>query len=123
MRPGTGTARGGRTMTGESGTGKTRLRGRRSWAPLVAATVVVVVVAGLAGSGAHARTIAPACVPPPEHLGLDAYAHIDKLSYLDLGSRAASATTADPGGSNDDRSHVLGDPSGAGRVLMDAAGP
>ena len=37
---------------------------------------------------------------PPLYLGLDSYAHWDKLSYLEIGDRIGSQTTADPGGSN-----------------------
>jgi hypothetical protein len=38
---------------------------------------------------------------PPLYLGLDSYAHWDKLSYLEFGDRIGSQTTADPGGSNE----------------------
>jgi Protein of unknown function (DUF2961) len=37
---------------------------------------------------------------PPLYLGLDSYVHWDKLSYLEIGDRIGSQTTADPGGSN-----------------------
>ena len=37
---------------------------------------------------------------PPLYLGLDAYRHWDKLSYLELGDRVAGQSTADSGGSN-----------------------
>src|SRR5258708_24331603 len=40
--------------------------------------------------------------PIPSYLALDAYRHLDKLSYLELGDRAAGQSTADTGGSNAD---------------------
>ena len=79
-------------------------------------------VSSSANDRAAARGTTANCSPPPEHLGLDAYRNVDKLSYLDLESRAASATTADPGGGNDDRAHTLGERDG-GALLMDVAGP
>ena len=44
---------------------------------------------------------------PPLYLGLDAYRHLDKLSYLELGDRVEGASTADPGGSNADNTRVV----------------
>src|SRR5260221_13272586 len=61
------------------------------------------------GTGAASTT---AQTPPPLYLGLDAYRHLDKLSYLELGDRVAGASTADPAGSNADSTHVV-------RVLPD----
>jgi hypothetical protein len=91
-----------------------------------AAVVALALVAGLTTPAAvgFAATDegAQACAPPPAAVGLAAYRDLDRLSYLDLSSRAATATTADPGGSNDDRSHVLGS-TGDARQLMDVAGP
>ncbi len=62
-------------------------------------------------SGGTTPTPAPSPTPPPPpvtgsgnvpplFLGLDAYAHWDKLSYLEFGDRVASQTAADPNGSN-----------------------
>jgi Protein of unknown function (DUF2961) len=45
-------------------------------------------------------TVNPGTAVPPLYLGLDSYAHWDKLSYLEIGDRIGSQTTADPGGSN-----------------------
>jgi hypothetical protein len=52
---------------------------------------------------------------PPLYLGLDAYTHWDKLSYLELGDRVGSQTTADPGGSNE----IINDHG----TLLDQLGP
>src|SRR5258708_9851693 len=56
------------------------------------------------GTGAATTTVQ---TPPPLYLGLDAYRHLDKLSYLELGDRVEGASTADPGGSNADNTHVV----------------
>src|SRR5690242_17132894 len=53
-----------------------------------------------------------ASTAPPLYLGLDAYRHWDKLSYLELGDRVEGASTADLAGSNADSRHIL-------RVLPD----
>jgi hypothetical protein len=39
---------------------------------------------------------------PPLYLSLNAYRHLNKLSYLELGDRVEGASTADPGGSSAD---------------------
>lgn len=61
--------------------------------------------------------------PPPLYLGLDAYRHLDKLSYLELGDRVEGASTADPGGSNADYRHVARVLPGGAHVLFDQLGP
>jgi hypothetical protein len=92
------------------------------FAAAAAALSVLVPIAGPHGlptAGAVAE-----CTPPPPQLGLDAYTHLDALPFLDLTTRAASATTADPGGGNLDSSNTLGSVAGGnGRVLMREAGP
>src|SRR5229473_2656227 len=45
--------------------------------------------------------------PPPLYLGLDAYRHWDKLSYLEFGDRVEGQSTADLAGSNVDNIHYL----------------
>ena len=70
----------------------------------------------------------PAVVPsglqtPTLYLGLDAYRHLDKLSYLELGDRVEGASTADPGGSNVDNKHVLRVLPNGEHVLFDQVGP
>ena len=60
---------------------------------------------------------------PPLYLGLDAYRHLDKLAYLELGDRVEGESTADTGGSNTDRSHILRTLLGGGSVLFDQLGP
>jgi hypothetical protein len=57
------------------------------------------VLGAIAALLVHAGPVANPGVPPL-YLGLDAYTHWDKLSYLELGDRVGSQTTADPGGSN-----------------------
>ena len=44
-------------------------------------------------------TQSTATTAPPLYLGLDAYRHWDKLSYLELGDRVDGQSTADPAGS------------------------
>jgi hypothetical protein len=61
--------------------------------------------------------------PMPSYLGLDAYRHLDKLSYLELGDRVAGQSTADTGGSNNDSRNTVGVLPGGGRILFDATGP
>src|SRR5436305_8914593 len=60
---------------------------------------------------------------PPLYLGLDAYRNLDKLSYLELGDRVEGASTADPGGSNIDNSHVVRLLPDGEHVLFDQLGP
>src|SRR5260370_25870538 len=60
---------------------------------------------------------------PPLYPGLDAYRHLDKLSYLELGDRVEGQSTADPGGSNADNSHYLRVLSDGEHVLFDQSGP
>ncbi len=59
----------------------------------------------------------------PLYLGLDAYRHLDKLSYLELGDRVSGQSTADPGGSNYDSSHYLRVLPDGEHVLFDQLGP
>ena len=61
--------------------------------------------------------------PPPLYLGLDAYRHWDKLSYLEFGDRVSGQSTADPGGSNSDSSHYLRVLPDGEHVLFDQVGP
>ncbi len=61
--------------------------------------------------------------PPPLYLGLDAYRHLDKLSYLELGDRVEGASTADLAGSNADNRHVLRVLPNGEHVLFDQMGP
>jgi len=60
---------------------------------------------------------------PPLYLGLDAYRHLDKLSYLELGDRVEGASTADTGGSNADNRHVVRVLPDGEHVLFDQLGP
>lgn len=60
---------------------------------------------------------------PPLYLGLDAYRHWDRLSYLELGDRVEGATTADPAGSNQDSVHFVRTLSDGQHVLLDQVGP
>src|SRR6266699_4755614 len=60
---------------------------------------------------------------PPLYLGLDAYRHLDKLSYLELGDRVEGASTADTGGSNADNTHVVRVLPDGEHVLFDQLGP
>jgi len=61
--------------------------------------------------------------PPPLYLGLDAYRHWDKLSYLEFGDRVSGQSTADLGGSNADNSHFLRVLPDGEHVLFDQTGP
>jgi hypothetical protein len=65
----------------------------------------------------------PLCTAPPLYLGLDAYRHWDKLSYLELGDRVWGQSTADLAGSNNDYTHTLQDLIGGEHVLFDQTGP
>ncbi len=60
---------------------------------------------------------------PPLYLGLDAYRHWDKLSYLELGDRVEGESTADLAGSNADYSHILRVLPDGQHVLFDQTGP
>src|SRR5438874_3402545 len=60
---------------------------------------------------------------PPLYLGLDAYRHWDKLSYLEYGDRVSGQSTADPGGSNADNIHYLRSLPDGEHVLLDQLGP
>jgi hypothetical protein len=60
---------------------------------------------------------------PPLYLGLDAYRHWDKLSYLEFGDRVEGASTADLGGSNVDNQHLLEVLPDGRHVLFDQTGP
>jgi hypothetical protein len=72
------------------------------------------------GKAAHAGGL---CSAPPLNVGLDAYRHFDKVSYLELGDRTFGPTTADPAGANADADHVARTGPGSARVLLDEAGP
>ncbi len=76
------------------------------------------------GGKHHAAQAMPDAVsPPPLSLGLDAYRHLDKLSYLELGNRVQGQSTADLAGSNTDNSHVLRVLPNGEHVLFDQQGP
>src|SRR5579859_3501427 len=60
---------------------------------------------------------------PPLYPGLDAYRHLDKLSYLEMGDRVEGQSTADPSGSNADNSHYLRVLPDGEHVLFDQSGP
>src|SRR5436305_12058353 len=60
---------------------------------------------------------------PPLYLGLDAYRHLDMLSYLELGDRVEGASTADTGGSNADNTHFVRALPNGEHVLFDQLGP
>src|SRR5437899_2031666 len=60
--------------------------------------------------------------PPPLYLGLEAYRHWDKLSYLEIGDRVWGQTTADPAASNNDNSHIMRVLTDGERVLFDQLG-
>src|SRR5437588_4157414 len=60
---------------------------------------------------------------PPLYLGLDAYRHLDKLSYLEMGDRVEGASTADTGGSNADNTHFVRALTNGEHVLFDQVGP
>src|SRR6266849_1437895 len=70
-----------------------------------------------------AGTASPTAQTPPLYLGLDAYRHLDKLSYLELGDRVEGASTADTGGSNADNTHVVRVLPDGEHVLFDQLGP
>ena len=60
---------------------------------------------------------------PPLYLSLNAYRHLNKLSYLGLGDRVEGASTADPGGSSADNWHVVRVLQDGEHVLFDQLGP
>ncbi|HEX7737264.1 MAG TPA: DUF2961 domain-containing protein [Ktedonobacteraceae bacterium] len=60
---------------------------------------------------------------PPLYLGLDAYRHWDKLSYLELGDRVESESSADLAGSNRDSTHILHILPDKRHVMFDQVGP
>src|SRR5579859_4922973 len=60
---------------------------------------------------------------PPLYPGLDAYRHLDKLSYLEMGDRVEGQSTADPSGSNADNTHYLRVLPDGEHVLFDQVGP
>src|SRR5579884_1919905 len=62
-------------------------------------------------------------VAPPLYVGLDAYRHWDKLSYLEVGDRVEGESTADTGGSNADNTHVPDVLPDGEHVLFDQEGP
>jgi hypothetical protein len=65
----------------------------------------------------------PGQAAPPLYLGLDAYRHWDRLSYLELGDRVEGAATADPAGSNRDSVQIVRTLSAGQHVLLDQVGP
>lgn len=84
-------------------------------------TAILAVAIVLFGVGcAPHDTPGPAAGP---YSGLDSYLHWDTLPYLEIGDRVEGESTADPGGSNNDNSHVLATVPGGGRVLFDQTGP
>jgi len=76
-----------------------------------------------AGVAQRTGTAAPTAQTPPLFLGLDAYRHVDQLSYLELGDRVEGASTADTGGSNADNTHIARVLPDGERVLFDQVGP
>ncbi len=75
------------------------------------------------GVAQNTRTTLLTAQTPPLFLGLDAYRHLDKLSYLELGDRVEGASTADPGGSNADNTRIARVLPDGERVLFDQVGP
>jgi hypothetical protein len=74
-------------------------------------------------AGTSASSSTTAHTPPPLYLGLDAYRHLDMLSYLELGDRVEGASTADTGGSNADNTHFVRALPNGEHVLFDQLGP
>lgn len=62
-------------------------------------------------------------IAPPLYLGLDAYRHLDKLSYLEIGDRVEGQSSADLSGNNVDRDHYLRILPDGEHVLFDQVGP
>src|ERR1700754_541986 len=83
---------------------------------LLAATVLLLTV------GYHSPPAPPTQPVPPLYLGLDSYAHWDKLPYLEYGTRVGGQSTADPAGTNNDNTNTFGATPEDGRVLFDQAG-
>lgn len=75
------------------------------------------------GQRTSGKAVGAVNTSPPLYPGLDAYRHLDKLSYLELGDRVESISTADPGGSNADNTHVLHTLPDGEHVLFDQLGP
>ncbi len=81
---------------------------------------------GAVGSDAHLTAIHEANgtqFAPPLYVGLEAFRHWDKLSYLEIGDRVWGQSTADPAGSNADNSHVMRVLTDGEHVLFDQVGP
>jgi hypothetical protein len=94
----------------------------RFWSTSTASQIVnACAAAGESQGTVAATTTAP--TSPPLYLGLDAYRHLDKLSYLELGDRVEGASTADTGGSNADNRHVVRVLPDGEHVLFDQLGP
>jgi hypothetical protein len=66
---------------------------------------------------------APSPTVPPAFLGLDAYRHWDKLSYLDLNGRTQGQSSADLFAGDRDNTHFLRELPKGGRILFDQTGP
>ena len=60
---------------------------------------------------------------PPTFLGLDAYRHLDKLSYLEVGDRVEGQSSADLFADNHDNTHFLRALPDGEHVLFDQMGP
>ncbi len=60
---------------------------------------------------------------PPAFLGLDAYRHLDKLSYLDVSDRVQGQSSADLFAGNHDNTHFLRALPDGEHVLFDQTGP
>src|SRR6266851_5091271 len=93
----------------------------RFWPSSNASEIMNTCVAAGETNGTGAATTAQ--TSPPLYLGLDAYRHLDKLSYLELGDRVEGASTADTGGSNADNTHVARILPDGEHVLFDQLGP
>src|SRR5712692_9586854 len=78
---------------------------------------------GVTGKQLTGTPTASANSPPPLYLGLDAYRHWDKLSYLEFGDRVEGQSTADLAGSNVDNIHYLRVLPDGEHVLFDQVGP
>src|SRR5207302_3942593 len=93
----------------------------RFWPTRTSSEIVNACVAAKESQGTVAATTT-AQTSPPLYLGLDAYRHLDKLSYLELGDRVEGASTADTGGSNADNRHVVRTLPNGEHVLFDQVG-
>lgn len=86
-------------------------------------TSVLWYLATFTESGKHRQSM-PTTMPAfQSYLGLDAYRHLDRLSYLELGDRVAGQSTADPAGRNDDNVQSLRTLPDGEHVLFDQVGP